>query len=203
MEAQLNLFTSYDAFRMAQAEVIRLIRKQFSNLPIEEIEEFVSESFLIAHRFQQTGRLAIPLIAFVKVIARRKATDVTRQQASLRRQGIVFVDTDFVRAIPVYTEGGIEKEYDDDSQFLIEAATRLINKQSIEMQQVFEAANDSVLSELTDIQLAQHFNFKTQTSASVRKKRFDLNTKLKHHLSVTPQYKRLKGSLSAQRQVAA
>ena len=88
-------------------------------------------------------------------------------------------------------------------QFLITQTTDFIKKQNAETRQIFDALGDSQLSNLTDIELAQHFNFKVKTSSSVRKKRCDLKRKLKKHLADTPQYQHvLRAVLGHQKQVA-
>ena len=189
MKAQSNPFSTFEAFQTAQKHVIGYICHRFPSLSIFQVEDLVAEAFVVAHTFEEAEKLTLPIIAFAKKIARNKAIDKIRHQNSLYQRGISFVGEACALQLCAYTEGGILGDADDElMQFLIHETTAFIKKQNAEMQQVFEAYGDSQLSQMTDVELAKHFNFKRQTGTAVRKKRCDLKRKLKEHLTGTPQY---------------
>ena len=170
-------FVSYEAFLITLNSVIYYIKGKFPRISLCEIEEIASEAIFVTHQFQQTNRLMIPVLAMARRIARNKAIDVTR------RKSVICSLSD--AASHVYTDND---GYDDEWQFLIDQTRVFIRKQSQETQLVFDASGDSVLEKLTDVELAQHLNFKVQTDTSVRAKRARLKRNLTEYLLPTPQY---------------
>lgn len=186
------IFTNYETFQAALKAVSVFIRYRFQSISARDIEEIASDALLTAYQYQASGRLTIPVIAFAKSNAFRRAIDLTRKQATRHRQGFSFVDADFAREMPSYTEGSYFESNDADTAACLAAITRFVLTLPEEAALLFDADSDSVLSKMKDRELANYLGFKVNTESATKKKRFDTKNKAIRVLEATPQYQRLK-----------
>ena len=202
MKAQSNsCFTSYETYLIAKKQVIKSITYRFPSISFGEIEEIVSDAFIVVNDYEKAGKLSISQIGYAKTIAFNKATDYSRKQATLRRQGVSFVDADFAKEMPFYTEGGYFENTDDNTAVCLAAITNFLLTLPKEAAMLFDADSDSVLSKMTDRALANYLDFKIKTESATKKKRFDVKRKTIRMLESTSQFQRLK-IVHERRQVA-
>jgi hypothetical protein len=176
-QQQDPIFTSQAAYRAALKALIAFIQFRFKTLATDAVEDIACTALAYTYTYAQ---LNVPVLAFAKMVAARRAADEVRREAVKKRYLALAQPNDFFYP---NTEGVCV--LDDAEMSIVEAIIGRANKLSPDCQKLFWSDVNADIEEFTDDKKAELLGLK---ASGLRKRRCDNKRAILQHIQQTPQY---------------
>jgi hypothetical protein len=175
IQQQDPIFTNQAAYAAALKALIGFIQFRFKALSRDVIEDIACIALLKTYNYDN---LNIPVLAFAKVVAMRRASDEMRREAVRKRHLSLMHSDDFFY---LNTEGVL----DDCETIVVESIICRAKKLSLDAQKLFWADVNADYEYFTDNEKAAVLGLK---ASGIRKRRCDSKKAIIRDIKHTPQY---------------
>ena len=174
-QQQDPIFTTQAAYRAAFTALMTFIKCRFKTLATDAVEDIACTALTYTYTYEQ---LNVPVLAFAKIVATRRALDEVRREEVKKRHSTLMQPDVFFHP---NTEGVL----DDAETAIVEAIICRAKQLSPDCQKLFWADVSSDIEDFTDEKKAQCLYLK---ASGIRKRRCDNKQAILRHIRQAPQY---------------